>query len=384
MNTDLTTKIMIVDDDQDTRRLLRAILRHDYLLDEAASGEEALGKLSEFVPEIVLLDIMMLGMDGYETCRRIRSVPLGERVQVIMVSAKSSREEQLRGYEAGADDYVIKPIHPAELLSRVRLHGQLRDATTDVSSMRTQLDSRSSEIKRLTEERRQEILALQDVAVFTLAKVAEFRDKETGDHLFRMRSYSQMIAEQLGREGPYAEHIDEGFLEDLYRSSPLHDIGKVGISDKILFKPGRLTPEEFAAMQQHTIVGANILNEAVLNMKCGGFLAMAAIIARFHHERFDGTGYPAGLVGQEIPLAARIASVADVFDALTSIRPYKSSWAPKKAKQTIESGAKSQFDPVIVEAFRARYDDIAELCELHGDVPSMTVGAVSFREYEFV
>ncbi len=384
MHTDRTAKILIVDDDRDTRRLMAAILRRDYLLAEAASGEEALEKTPEFAPDIVLLDIMMPGIDGYETCRRIKSGPFGEPLQVIMVSAKSSREEQLHGYEAGADDYVIKPIDPAEFLSRVRLHCQLRDAGAEVSSIRTQLDSRSSELKQLAEERRQETLALQDVAIFTMAKVAEFRDKETGDHLFRMRSYSQMIAEQLGREGPYSEQIDEGFLNDLYRSSPLHDIGKIGISDKILLKPGRLTSEEFGKMQEHSVVGANILDEAVLNMKHGGFLAMAAIIARFHHERFDGTGYPAGLVGKEIPLPARIVAVADVFDALTSVRPYKTAWPPEKAKRTIQAGARSHFDPVVVEALGARYNDIVELCELHRDTPSVAVGAVSFREYELV
>jgi len=382
MHTDHTTRILIVDDDRDTRRLLLAVLRRDYLLDEAASGEEGLEKLSKFAPDIVLLDIMMPGIDGYETCRRIRYTHFGQQVQVIVVSAKSSPQEQLRGHEAGADDYVVKPIDPPELLSRVQLHCRLRDVRRDVSSIQAQLDSRNSELKRFVEERRQEMLAMQDVAVFTLAKVAEFRDKETGDHLFRMRSYSQMIAEQLGREGPYAKHIDLSFMDDLYRSSPLHDIGKVGISDEILLKPGRLTPEEFATMQQHAVIGANILNEAVLNMEHGGFLAMAATIARFHHERFDGAGYPAGLVGEEIPLPARIVALADVFDALTSARPYKSAWPRSKAKKAIEAGAGSQFDPVVVEAFQARYDDVVELHELHGDRPSLAVGAMSFREYD--
>ena len=377
-------KIMIVDDDQDVRRLLANVLRHDYSLEEAASGEEALAKLGEFAPHIVLLDVMMPGIDGYDTCRRIKAHPGRERPQVIMVSAKSSRQEQLRGYEAGADDYVVKPIDPTELLSRVRLHCRLRDATAEMASIRTQLDAQNIELKQLVEERRLETLALQDVAIFTMARVAEFRDKETGNHLVRMRSYSQMIAEQLGRESPYADQIDSRFLEDLFRSSPLHDIGKVGIPDDILLKPGRLTPKEFATMQQHTILGANILDEVVLNMQHGGFLAMAAIIARFHHERFDGKGYPAELVGQEIPLAARIVSLADVFDALTSVRPYKQAWTPARAKSTIEAGANSQFDPIVVEAFLNRFDDILELYEMYREPPSVTVGAVSFREYESV
>ena len=184
-----------------------------------------------------------------------------------------------------------------------------------------------------------------------MAKVAESRDQETGGHVLRMREYSQILAEQLHSHGPYADQIDRQFLDDLYRSSPLHDIGKVGIRDEILLKPGKLTPQEFVLMRQHTTIGANILDQAVMGARGGGFLTMAALIARFHHERFDGTGYPAGLRGRTIPLPARIVALADVYDALTSARPYKRAFSPQQSRAMIAAESGRHFDPVIVEAF---------------------------------
>ena len=240
---------------------------------------------------------MMPGIDGYEICRRIKASH--SDIQVVMVSAMSSAEQQSRAFEVGADDYVVKPFDPQDLHARVRLHFQLRDATAARSTIRAEIESYNLQLRDMAEQHIQDIIAIQDTAVFTLAKVAESRDQETGGHLTRMRAYSQILGEELAREGPYADQISGQFLDDLYRSSPMHDIGKVGIRDEILLKPGRLTPEEFETMQQHTVIGANILDQAVARLRGGGFLAMAALIARFHHERFDGTGYPAGLVGQK-------------------------------------------------------------------------------------
>jgi putative two-component system response regulator len=197
-----------------------------------------------------------------------------------------------------------------------------------------------------------------------------------------MRAYSQILAEELAREGPYADQISGQFLDDLYRSSPMHDIGKVGIRDEILLKPGRLTPAEFETMQQHSVIGANILDQAVARLRGGGFLAMAALIARFHHERFDGTGYPAGLVGQEIPLPARIVAVADVYDALTSVRPYKPAYPTNEAKSIIRRDSGRHFDPVIVEVFCQRFDDFLRAQEEAVDDFSISYGAMAFREYD--
>ncbi len=373
-------KILIVDDDRSIRELLTALLRRDHDLAEAACGEEALELVETFAPDLVLLDIMMPGIDGYETCRRLKSEPQGGRMQVIMVSSKSSRQEQLRAYEVGADDYVVKPFDPLELRSRVQLHCQLQEAMGTVDSVKTTIDSHHSELKRLSQERTQEIMATQDVAVFILAKVAESRDNETGEHLIRMRSYSQILAEELGHEGPYAQQIDPRFLEDLYRSSPLHDVGKVGISDSILLKPGPLTPDERSVMQQHTTMGADILDEAVGMSTVGGFLSMAAEIARYHHEWFDGTGYPSGLAGHQIPLSARIVALADVYDALASVRPYKRAFPPLDAKEMIEAESGRHFDPVIVKALDKCFEDFLKIGKQNVDYSGSNVATMAYLE----
>jgi len=373
-------KILIVDDDAAIRRLLGGLLRNDYRMAEAASGEQAMEILPAFCPDLVLLDILMPGIDGYETCRRIKASR--SDIQIVMISAISSPEQQLRAFEVGADDYLVKPFDPQDLRARVRLHFQLREATAVASSIRAEIESHNSNLRRLTAQHAQEIVAIQDAAVFTLAKVAESRDQETGGHLVRMRDYSQILAEELAQDGRYADQISGQFLQDLYRSSPLHDIGKVGIRDEILLKPGRLTPEEFETMQQHTVIGANILDQAVARLRGGGFLAMAALIARFHHERFDGAGYPAGLVAQEIPLPARIVAVADVYDALTSVRPYKPAYPTDEAESIIRRDSGRHFDPVIVEAFCRRFDDILRTQEEAVDDFPINYGAMAFREYD--
>jgi len=375
-------RILIVDDDEAFRRLVAHVLRDEYTVEQAASGEQALLVLDAIAPDVVLLDIQMTGIDGYETCRRIKTVPAGAQTQVVMVSGHSSRQEQLRAYELGADDYLVKPIDVQELRCRVQLHVRMRDALHNVFSFKQEIASRNDEIKRLAEQRTQDLLHLQDVVVFTLAKVAESRDRDTGDHVLRVRSYCQLLAEELHREGPYCRQIDAQFLEDLQRASPLHDIGKVGIPDEILLKPGRLTRDEFEHMQQHTVIGASILEQAITQSPYAGFLTMAAVVARFHHERFDGFGYPAGLVGTEIPLPARILAVADAYDAITSERPYKSALTPCRAREIIESEGGLHFDPVIVGAFQVRFPDFLQISKIQTHDPLLPVDITSFREYE--
>jgi putative two-component system response regulator len=380
MSVDRARRVLIVDDDASLRRLVKAVLARDYALDEASSGEEALEKLSQSDPGIVLLDMVMPGIDGAETCRRIKASRGDTRV--IILSAISSNQDQVHAFEVGADDYLVKPLDAQDVRARVQLHQRFLETTASAAAIRTDIESRNLCLRQLAEERAQDIIAVQDLAVFTLAKVAESRDQETGGHLMRMRGYSQVLGEELAQGGPYAEQVGRQFLDDLYRSSPLHDIGKVGIRDEILLKPGRLTAEEFEVMQQHAVIGANILDQAVTRSQSGGFLAMAALIARFHHERFDGTGYPAGLVGKEIPLAARIVAVADVYDALTSVRPYKPAFPEDEARSTIERGSGRHFDPVIVEAFSRRFADFLRVREEAEDDLPVTFGAMAFREYD--
>ena len=372
-------KILIVDDDPAFRRLLAPVLCNDYELGEAGSGEEALESLTEFAPDLVLLDVMMPGLDGYETCRQIKSGRWGPQASVVMVSAASSRDEQVRAFECGADDYVVKPIEPHEFQARIQLHFRLQKATAAAESIRTEIESNSGTFKRLAEQHTRELMAAHNAAVFALAEVAELRDEDTGAHLERMRHYSRILAEELQRSGRYADQIDGQFLEDLDRSSLLHDIGKVAISDGILLKPGRLTAEEFEMMKRHTIIGANMLDRAVLFSEGGRFLAMGAVIARFHHEKFDGSGYLAGLRGKEIPLPARIVALADAFDAITSLRPYKPALSSQRAKEIIESESGKHFDPVVVEAFRACFGDFCAAQEYVNAHP-VAVGAKSLEQ----
>lgn len=233
-------------------------------------------------------------------------------------------------------------------------HDELVDAHED-------LQHYSSELTHRLQSKTEELLGTRDLTVYALAQLADSRDPETGEHLMRMRAYAQLLAEHLAEHGPYTDEIDPVFLEDFYRSTPLHDIGKVGIPDHILLKPGRLTVEEFEIMKKHTLIGAEALNKASDQTGVGHFLKLAAEIARSHHERFDGSGYPDGLAGLDIPLSARITAVADVFDALTSARVYKAAISWDDAREIIESESNKHFDPVVVDAFLAVYDqfDIA-------------------------
>jgi putative two-component system response regulator len=380
MEFDAAQKVLIVDDDPAIVRIFRAILRADYVVESAASGEEALALVPRCQPGVVLLDLVLPGIDGFETCRRIKATPAGQSMQIIVVSGKSSRQDQLRAYDMKADDYIAKPIEVYTLCSRVRLHFQLRENLIRTAAIRGEIESQNSELRRLAEQRAEEITATQDLAVFTLAKVAESRDQETGGHVLRMREYAQILAEELHSDGPYADQIDRQFLDDLYRSSPLHDIGKVGIRDDILLKPGKLTRQEFALMRQHTTIGANILDQAVMGARGGGFLTMAALIARFHHERFNGTGYPAGLRGAMIPLPARIVALADVYDALTSERPYKRALSAEQSRAIIEAESGRHFDPVIVAAFQTRFGDFCRIqANCFEDFP-VSWGAMAFCE----
>lgn len=374
-------KILIVDDDLAMRKLLCVVLSGQHDVGEAASGEEALETLSIWSPELILLDINMPGLDGYETCRRIKQMNLETHPQIIMVSGKSEKRELMEAFEAGADDYLIKPVDRTELHSRVDLHFRLRESYHRTQELQCSVNDHHHQLKMAADERMRDILHVQDIAVFTLAKVAESRDNETGQHIVRMREYAQRIALELQADSTYSAQIDSQFLADLYRSAPLHDIGKVGIPDAILLKPGRLTVEEMAVMKQHATIGADILLQAIEQSRVAGFLVMAEQIARHHHERWDGLGYPAELKEDAIPLAARIVAVADVFDALTSKRPYKDAFPNDEAKAMIVNGAGTQFDAAVVDAFLVCYEEIESIQATHVDSPVVAPLSASFGEY---
>ncbi len=360
-------RVLIVDDDESNVLILQKLLSSEYELTSVDSGEACLEMLKEFGPDLVLLDVMMPGIDGFETCRRIKSAPCGEMTQVMLVSALDCTDERVKGYEAGADDYLVKPFDHGELLAKVRIQFRLRGALTNLAAAHAEIEMYNARLERLVQERTREVVETRDLTVFAMAKLAESRDPETGEHLERMRAYSQILGKQLAREGPYRDQIDQQFLDDLYRSSPLHDIGKVGIPDGILLKPGQLSGSEFDAMKRHTLIGTEALHSVAGHSESGGFLNMAVDIARSHHERFNGSGYPAGLSGQDIPLPARIVALADVYDALTSVRVYKDAFLPEVARTMIEQEEGKHFDPALVTAFRARWDDFLKVRVTVGD-----------------
>lgn len=334
-------RILAVDDHVDNLLILEELLGSDYTLRSATSGDDALRMAPEFQPNLVLMDVMMPGLDGNETCELMRKLPGLSAAKIVMVSARDDVRDRLTAYDAGAVDYISKPFHEQEVLAKVRTWMKMIHA-------------------QHVEDILQEVDRTREVVGMALVNLASFRDAETGDHLFRLRWYSHTLAEQLAVTSEYRDQIDEEFLQQLYRASPLHDVGKVGIDDAILRKPGPLTAAEFEVIKRHTTIGAEILSRAADKLPHADYLKMAIQVARHHHERVDGSGYPDGLKGVEIPLAARIVAVADVFDALTSERVYKRPIPARDAAEIIKSESGTHFDPLIVAAFQARFDDFCQ------------------------
>jgi len=316
--------ILVVDDDDVTCALIERALQLDgHEVVTAANGRQALEILGQGNCRIVISDWMMPEVSGPTLCRAIRAGKLSSYVYVILLSSHTNQSDVIEGLSAGADDFMTKPFDMNELRVRVRAA--------------------------------QRILGLEtrDNTIFTLAKTVEARDEHSGNHLERMRQYTQVLGERLAENPAYRDQIDAEYLRLLYMTSPLHDIGKAAIADAVLLKPGRLTDDEFELMKTHTIKGAETLKAALAQDPDSAFLRMACEIAVTHHERYDGRGYPAGLAGKEIPLSGRIVALADVYDALTSKRVYKDAFSHKQARELIVSGRDAQFDPDVVGAFLA-------------------------------
>ena len=314
--------VLVVDDEPVALTMAAGVLTtagFDVLT--AADGNEAMRVLQRRPCRIVVSDWQMPGLDGPALCRAVRSADRLGYTYFIMLTGRSSAQDTLDGLEAGADDFLVKPFNPAELVMRVK-------AGRRVTSLQN-----------------------REVTIFALAKLAESRDPETGAHLERVQRYSQTLAQRLHATGGAPGVIDSDFVRLIYLTSPLHDIGKVAIPDCVLLKPGRLTSEEFDIMKTHTLRGAGTLAAALRQCPQAAFLEMARDIALSHHEKHDGSGYPNGLAGDDIPLAARIVALADVYDALTSKRVYKEAFSHHIAHSIITSEAGSHFDPAVVEAF---------------------------------
>ncbi len=357
-----TSTILIVDDEPANLALLTQILLPHFQVRAANSGEHALRVVEiEPMPDLILLDVMMASLDGYGVLARLRDNPATRAIPVIFVTALDDEVNEEQGLLLGAVDYISKPIKPAIVLARVRAQMELKQARDILQGHNDWLEA---EVIRRTEE----ILLIQDVGIHALAELAETRDPETGNHIRRTQEYVATLADQLSGHPRFKDRLDRHAIQLLVKSAPLHDIGKVGIPDAILLKPGPLTAEEWAIMKTHALLGANAIEKAVRDTgKPVDFLAVASEIAHWHHEKWDGSGYPDGMSGDAIPVSARLMALADVFDALVSHRVYKSALPPAQARDIIVEGRGRHFDPDVVDAFSARYGQFASIAAQFAD-----------------
>ncbi|QKE40579.1 MAG: response regulator [Ferrovum myxofaciens] len=349
---DTRSRVLVVDDDLQTRCLLEILLQGEGLETALAeNGQQALESVKSFKPQLILLDLMMPGMTGFEVVKKLKMDPDTQSIPIILVSSLEDRASRLQGLKAGAEEFLTKPIDHTDLQIRVRNLLQLK-------KFNEFLENHNQILETKVQERTNALRESFVESIFTLIRAAEFRDDETGDHVKRISYYSHELAKQMG--------LDKEFCELIFYASPMHDIGKIGIPDHILLKPGSLEPAEWAIMKSHTTIGAHILEN-----NSSPYLKMGYAIALGHHEHWDGSGYPGGLRGETIPLPARIMQLADVYDALRSKRPYKPAFDHAKAIDIILNGdgrtLPSHFDPAVLAAFQRRADTMEEIFSGRGE-----------------
>lgn len=333
--------ILVVDDTPENIDVLYGVLSEDYKIKVAPNGEKAL-KIAQGKnpPDLILLDIMMPGIDGYEVCERLKSDEKTRGIPILFVTAMSETEDETKGLEMGAVDYITKPISPPIVKARVQNHLSLK--------------LHKDHLEDLVRKRTQELEMTQDVTILSLASLAETRDNETGGHIRRTQNYVRALALKVREQPKFAGFLTDNVIELLYKSAPLHDIGKVGVPDAILLKPGKLTEEEFEEMKKHSTYGREAIlraEESFEDRSTSAFLRHARDIAYTHHEKWAGSGYPQGIKGDEIPVSGRLMAVADVYDALICKRVYKAPFTHSKAVSIIEEGRGSHFDPDMIDAF---------------------------------
>lgn len=368
MNTQPRPRILIADDSLDNIEFLGNVLGGEFDICFATSGEEALGVVAENHVELILLDCVMPGMSGFEVCQRLKSNATTRDIPVIFLTSLDGTVDEESALSLGAVDFVHKPVSPSVVGLRVRNQIML-------SRARKQLQHHNEELEQLVEERTREIVDrerrlvnAQTAAISTLCAVVEARDKDTGGHIWRTQSYIEELAKQLRDRGKYQERLSEDIVQMIVKSAPLHDIGKVAVPDAILLKPGKLSPEEWAIMKSHCVIGRDIMLSARHeHAEDELFFKYATEIAYCHHERWDGAGYPRGLIGEEIPLCARLMAVADVYDALRTKRIYKTAYTQEESLRLMKLGRETQFDPELIDAFIAGKDRFYEISLKLGD-----------------
>lgn len=341
------SNIMIVDDTPQNLKLLAELLKEQgYHVRPLPSGEKALRAAEAEPPDLILLDINMPVMDGFEVCKKLKENEQLRDVPVIFISALNDTQDKVFAFNAGGQDYITKPFQFDEVLVRVKTH--LR-----IERLQRELAWHNRELEERVDEQVKEISDSQVATIVALAKLAESRDDDTGKHIERVQIFCRLLAERMGEMPKYAATISKTFVENIFYAAPLHDVGKVGINDSILLKPGKLTPEEFEIMKTHSVIGWRTLEEVRKKYPKNALITMGIAIAHYHHEKWDGSGYPEKLAGEAIPLEARIMAVADVYDAVRSKRVYKEAFTHEKSRQIILEGKGKHFDPDAVDAFMA-------------------------------
>jgi len=360
--TDNRPRILVIDDSPEILGIVNELLKHDYRLRVANGGNRGLSLASASPrPDLILLDINMPDMNGLDVCRQLKSSAITRNIPVVFLTAMDNEGDEQLGFELGAVDYISKPISGPILQSRVKLHLSIKQHTDLIQDNNTFL---ANEVAKRTRE----IELVQDVTIFVMTSLAETRDNETGNHIRRTQFFVKLLAEQLRTHPRFLAELTSTNIELIFKSAPLHDIGKVGIPDHILLKPGKLTVDEFEIMKTHTTIGkVAIENAENLGGRTVPFLAYAKEIAYEHQEKWDGSGYPRGLVGDDIHISARLMAVADVYDALISTRPYKVGMPHSKAKEILVNGRGTHFDPDIIDAFLVVENDFIEIAERFRD-----------------
>jgi len=375
MTTKATATLLLIDDSAENLGVLCELLRPQYRVLAATSGARGLRVANSLPkPDLILLDVMMPDMDGYEVLARLRDMPASRDIPVVFLTAMSFAGDEAHGLLLGASDYITKPINPTLLQARVRTQLEAKQA-------RDWLKDRNACLEAEVAKRMAENDLTQRVSIGALAHLAETRDPETGNHLLRTQGYMQRLAMELRQHPRFAGTLSERYIDLLTRSAPLHDIGKVGIPDHILLKPGRLTSDEMSIMQNHAKLGSDAIERAERDIEVPlAFLSVAKEIAHWHHEKWDGSGYPDGLAGDAIPLSARLMAAADVFVALISVRVYKPAMSYAGARDIIAAGRGKHFDPDVTDAFLAGFDHFIAIAEQYidaGSWPAIGNGAIA-------
>ena len=349
---DTRSKIILVDDNMANLTMGRNMLKTFYEVYPAPSAAKFFELLENILPDLVLLDIEMPEMNGYEAIKKMKADPRFADIPVIFLTAKNDESSELEGFDLGAVDYISKPFSGPLLLKRIANQLLIVRQRKDLLANQAALQGYADNLEIKVHEKAKEVLTLQSAVLTTVVDLVEFRDKFTGSHITRTQRYLKALTEELIREGTYADEIAKWDMDSFLSSAQLHDVGKIAITDLILNKPGELTPEEFETMKTHVAMGVDAIERIAKNTKEHAFLRHALLIAGTHHEKWDGSGYPMGLKGRNIPLEGRLMAIVDVYDALISTRPYKLPFTHEDSCKVIEDGAGTHFDPVLVNAFQ--------------------------------